>query len=275
MSLFIDNIHRMFCITLISLLFVVSFSREYRACEEIGSGGDGKVYFISKNCTEDASTLNKIAKCSFNKENHADVYGREYNITKAAHDFDPTKFPKPLGIIFEETYSCLIVEKYGETLSRVRKDTGAAFSLTTIATIGLNMLDTIETFHRAGYAHMDAHPENWLFVGENDTLLLIDFTHARSVSSEGRWKDLFQVLLGLRFLQKGDDALMYPWDMHAQRAGPDMCKDGVSKEICQMLQAAAVPIDGDVDQLYLDTRRTLNTILAGNGKAYSSKIVWD
>jgi serine/threonine protein kinase len=246
--------------------------RGYVICEEVGQGGDARAFLVSKNCDE--GTEKQIAKCSL--RNEVEKFKDEFRIMNEIYVIDPLRFPKPIDLISIDNVSCIFMDRYGSDLEKKRRTHDTRFSLITIATIGLYMMDTLDKFHKAGYVHMDPHPGNWLFdFGPlNKKLRLIDFGHTKEVSIEGQWKDLFHLIIGLRFLEIGDDAYMYPWDMHAQRPGIHLCKNGVSREICDMLQVAAAPRDGDLQALEQDIRTRLLSILKSRGISYSDEIRW-
>jgi serine/threonine protein kinase len=244
-------------------------SMGFESCSVIGNGGGGIAYQVSENC-QDLTSKRVVAKCSF-KSDHFDEYKKEMDIMQKMNGINSQRFPKVYRFETNRDLSCIVMDQYGIDLEKKRKASSTKFTPKTIASLGLYMLETMKLLHENGYVHMDPHPANWLVSGSGD-LVLIDYGNANRAYETGRWKDIYHVMLGLRFFEIGDDAHMWPGELQAYRVPIALCKLGVSSEVCQLLRIAAVPDQGDIDKLNSELANELNSIL-GQG-AYTGKIIW-
>ena len=97
-------------------------------------------------------------------------------------------FPQLIEFFEDDQFVYLVSTLVGESIERIRTPGGKLITLPdfTVGSIGLQLLDRLETLHSVGFVHMDAYPNN-IAVGlgrEGATeLFLIDFGEARAGGS--------------------------------------------------------------------------------------------
>lgn len=94
--------------------------------------------------------------------------------------------PKALSFGASKTHFILIEELLGVTLGEVFESSGNTFSLSTVCSLGIDMLKLIQGVHNKHHIHRDIKPDNFMFGKEsnNQQLYLIDFGLCRKYCSE-------------------------------------------------------------------------------------------
>ena len=114
-----------------------------------------------------------------------------------------TGFPK---------HPCIVMRRLGPSLESVREDSGVEpWSWTTLASIGMILVDILEGFHSRGFVHTDLHPGNLLMeLDDPSKLYPIDLGDLHPAVSDSRnsaigyvLEDLRQAFVSLRFLLDG------------------------------------------------------------------------
>lgn len=85
-------------------------------------------------------------------------------------------FPKLLAHTHLNNGYLMCTNLLGPSLSTLYKFCKNVFSLNTIITIGLRVLDLLERLHKTGHVHNDIKPDNFVVsLDDSDTLNIIDF----------------------------------------------------------------------------------------------------
>ena len=103
--------------------------------------------------------------------------------------------------------ACISMERLGMDLRTLRGIRSDPWHPVTIASITLVMLDVLESLHRLGYTHSDAHAANWLLVRDDPKKLkLVDYGfvvrldgHPSKSADHLVLNDLRQIALSARF----------------------------------------------------------------------------
>lgn len=97
-------------------------------------------------------------------------------------------FPKVHYCFTAEPYNVMVMEMLGPSLEDLFNICGRKFSSKTIAMIGLQMIERIQSLHSTYYIHRDVKPDNiCIGLGSNSkTLYLIDMAFCkRFISKNG------------------------------------------------------------------------------------------
>jgi serine/threonine protein kinase len=109
------------------------------------------------------------------------------------------------------------MERLGGDLRRIRDSMNEPLFIETIVAIGLRMLKTLTSLHRTGWAHGDAHPENWLTpIDSGDlfkpaTLQLTDFGWELPLTPALKLHDLRMIAMIMRYAQVGGWLFEFPF----------------------------------------------------------------
>ena len=129
------------------------FLERYTVQEEIGSGSFGKVFKLQHN-TKPKSFALKI-----------DIRhkGSVFLEAKVLSDLQGAEgIPKLYKYGSNQQYSYMIIELLDKTLGELIKICGGKFTLATVASIMLQVIQRIESIHKKGYLHRDIKPHQIL-----------------------------------------------------------------------------------------------------------------
>ena len=143
--------------------------------KKLGSGAFGEIYK-----GEEISTHKDLAiKCETVQENKLSLLKTEIEILTYLKG---TKgIPKIYLHLFSKKYNFMFLELLGPNLNELFHFCNKKLSLPTVLSIGLQMLDRIESIHSLHIIHRDIKPENFL-IGKKDkisTIYLCDFGLAK------------------------------------------------------------------------------------------------
>ncbi|KAK2943071.1 putative Casein kinase I [Blattamonas nauphoetae] len=137
--------------------------------KQIGEGSFGSIL----SCTDIHTGEDLAVKV---EENSKDSHLRyEHHILKRLRLFPG--FPSVYCHTQSDTHSFVVMTRLGSNLEEIWKENGGAFSLATLAHVGIQAVTLLERLHTVGYLHRDIKPENFMF-GKGDSrqeLFLIDF----------------------------------------------------------------------------------------------------
>ena len=142
---------------------------------KLGNGAFGEIYK-----GEEISTHKKIAiKCETVQENKSSQLKSEIEILRYLRGIPG--IPKLYLYIFSKTHNFMLFELLGPNIDELFHFCNKKFSLPTVLSLGLQMLNRIEKIHSLHIIHRDIKPENFL-VGKKDkisTIYLCDFGLAK------------------------------------------------------------------------------------------------
>ena len=147
-----------------------TFLKRYKVKEEIGSGSFGRVY-----------KLHHLRKNKFYAlKIDIRLKGNVLNEAKILSDLQGgVGIPKLYKYGLTDDYSYMIIELLDCTLESLLKKSARKFSLATVVSVMLQLIDRIEFIHSKGYLHRDIKPQQ-ILIGMNPRLVyLTDFGLAR------------------------------------------------------------------------------------------------
>ena len=155
----------------------IALSKNYKLYfgKKIGRGAFGEIYK-----GEEIATQKKIAiKCEFVQQNKASVLKSEIELLNYLKG--SKGIPELYMYIFSKNFNFMLFELLGPNINEIFNFCHKKFSLPTVLSLGLQMLNRIEYIHSLHIIHRDIKPENFL-TGKNDkisTIYLCDFGLAK------------------------------------------------------------------------------------------------
>ena len=155
----------------------LSLTKNYKLFlnHKLGNGAFGEIYK-----GEEISTHKKIAiKCETVQKNKTSTLKSEIEILRYLRGIQG--IPKIYLYIFSKSYNFMLFELLGPNIDELFHFCHKKFSLPTVLSLGLQMLNRIETIHSLHIIHRDIKPENFL-IGKKDkvsTVYLCDFGLAK------------------------------------------------------------------------------------------------
>lgn len=141
-------------------------AKKYKILRRVGEGSFAQV-MRATNILNDQKVAIKIEKVS-----------RYYNIE--AEVLAKLRGKEGFPLFFEkfelEGFNYTVMELLGETLHDLKKKYSGKFSLSTVISIGLQVLERLKSLHSSGYIHRDLKPQQFL-VGKKDKerVYMVDF----------------------------------------------------------------------------------------------------
>jgi hypothetical protein len=159
------------------------------------------------------------------------------------------------------------MELLGPDLVAIREK--GSWSIETIASATIAMIDIVERLHSLGYAHTDTHTGNWLlsYKSESPTMKLVDFgyliplegTHPRKSSSELIIDELRQIALNSRYLvdknMKFYQRSKYEWNES------EVCSSLIDTRLCEAIKYVYNVAPAESKQVYQEFRSRYSQIL--------------
>lgn len=137
--------------------FVIS--NKYQLIKLLGSGSFGEVHLAIDLQIKKALCL----KFELNYNNKIQQLNTEYNVLKLLNCKGIKGFPKVLSYEREnKNYSFMTMELLGPSLADLFAYNHNKFSIITVALIGIQILDRLESLHEINFIHRDLKPENFL-----------------------------------------------------------------------------------------------------------------
>jgi serine/threonine protein kinase len=237
----------------------------YDVCRMIGAGDNGLVgeaYMSEKEsvvnaCTSGNPSAAKIAlKCSL-PESEED-YFRQYEIMKAfqSQDWCPRVFEifqHPQGL------DCISMELLGPDLVSAR-NAGGKWSTSAIASIVVAMLDVIESLHKLGYVHQDAHAANWISSGTRGKLKLVDYGYMAKADSDLQLSELQQIVLNGRYLMD----LNMDYYQEKNHLYSELCRDVSDQDLCEAFESAFKLKTISPTEMYKSVRSRFQSLVTEN-----------
>lgn len=147
-------------------------SDEYMLMEKIGSGSFGDVY------TAEQLRTGLIVAAKVEIKTQPIRIINEYNIYLDLNSKNIFGVPRLLDFIETPKYNFMFLQLLGENLQELLENTKKKkFNLSTVATLGHEMMFLLESLHGENYIHRDIKPNNFL-MGRNsevNKLYIMDF----------------------------------------------------------------------------------------------------
>ena len=149
---------------------------EYRPRALLGRGSAGEVYLVTRSTDGQEFALKRCPRSA--------ISDRELDAYRAVRN--QVGFPQLVDAGEEDGWAYIVMTRIGRRIEDIRTVGGGRLTMLptrTVASIGIQMVDRLETLHGLGYVHLDMYPNN-VAVGlgpESTTLYLFDFGEARQV----------------------------------------------------------------------------------------------
>lgn len=170
-------------------------NRTWKLGSVVGNGTFGTVFQasdVSKEANASCKPKNNyVVKVDKRKiRNSLDKEFEIYNILNAkTRKF----FPRMHFFGYHRSQKVLVLDRFGPSLERIRKERGKPFSLKTTLMTGIRMVECLRNLHDVGVVHRDLNLGNWLIGGlqrRSKDLVLIDFGHAKRFRDERSGKHI-------------------------------------------------------------------------------------
>jgi serine/threonine protein kinase len=149
------------------------FDNRYDSLEEIGRGASGHVFKARRK----SDGLQVAIKMNFDIPKGE----REAMALRAVSHLE--KFPRLMESASDGQSHFIVQTRLGLTVMEMERLRGP-FSVPTIGSIALQMLERIEELHSVGYVHLDLYPNNVAFeLPDTKNIYLIDFGEALKLSN--------------------------------------------------------------------------------------------
>lgn len=148
---------------------------KYIIIEEIGSGSFGEVY---KGKIVNTNTEIAIKVENINKTKRIEYEYKIYEDLKKAGIVNI--IPDIYDFVITPKYHFMCMQILGESLDELFNQCNNIFSIETILTLGIEIIQELQQIHKIGYIHRDIKPSNFL-VGKNDKskIYIMDFGLAK------------------------------------------------------------------------------------------------
>ena len=143
-------------------------NNKYKLLENIGEGGFGNVY-KAKNILNDNIVAVKLGKIDNNQDIVLKNEAKIYRLLK-----DISGIPKLRSYGTVENYMYIVMDYMDLSLSdliSIKKQ----LNVYTVASIGIQMINRLESIHKLNVIHRDIKPENILIKQDNSIVYLADF----------------------------------------------------------------------------------------------------
>lgn len=163
---------------MINTLINKTYLKKYQAISYINKGSFGSVFKGKNIQTNEYVAIKFEEKLQSERCLLEDEYRKLQYLTGEG-------IPKVYNFGANKTHFILIEELLGVTLGELFDSCGNKFSLSTVCTLGIEMLKLIKRVHNKDYIHRDLKPDNFMFGKEANAnkLYLIDFGLCRKYCS--------------------------------------------------------------------------------------------
>jgi len=152
----------------------------YKLVKKLGKGAFGVVYKAID------TKVNKVRAIKIENKNKISRLDHERKIYELL--INETGFPKIYKMLKTKKNNIFIMDYLGPSLEDLFDFCNNKFSTKTVLMIGIQILNRIESLHKAGYIHRDIKPDNFL-IGTNDRksrIYMIDLGLSKKyVNAEG------------------------------------------------------------------------------------------
>lgn len=158
---------------------------QYRCMGLLGRGAAGEVHLVEKVGTKETYAMKKATEGERSR--------REATVYRAVSG--KKGFPRLIDSFEKEGFMYLVMTRIGATVESIRTKSGGKLvqlSAATVGSIGLQLVERLETLHELGYAHLDMFPNNIGVDSEGSNLILFDFGES-SRFDEGEKTRLFDI----------------------------------------------------------------------------------
>lgn len=177
--------------------------KQWRLGKSVGVGGFGEIYIASDDISKPASE-NSAFVIKIEPHNNGPLFTEMHFYNRAAKSemIEEWKIKKKLKILGMPKfiafgshelngtkYRFLVMQRFGDDLQKKFLLNKKKFSLKTVLTLGIKLMDILEFIHHQGYIHADIKASNLLLgYGKEDEVFLVDYGLACKYLSEGRHK---------------------------------------------------------------------------------------
>lgn len=170
---------------------------------------------------------------------------------------------------------CLSMELLGTSLRKKRESNGKPFTLTYLATIGIQMIDVLDDMHnRFQFYHSDVHAGNWVF-RTDDQLALIDYGYMRKLdkNSLDRISELKEMVMSLRWLIDMDNTYYAPKHTPPEKTMDDICPESIVPKQLRDIVEYTYALNANSADPYSIIRRKFEEILSHEGHTIPVRMV--
>ena len=162
----------------------------------------------------------------------------------------------------QKPFNCLSMEILGDSLRRIRESRNEPITLTSLASIGIQMIDILDDMHnRFKLYHSDVHAGNWVFRADN-RLVLIDYGYMRRLESTNRASELKEMVIALRWLIDMDNSYYAPKHIPSHKTIDDICPPGVvPKPLRDIIEYTYKLNESSGENIYSTIRQKFENIL--------------
>jgi len=232
----------------------VDLGGKYLKIRTLGGGATAVAYEVIKGGNRYAL---KKAK------NKGDVLTDEFHVMKIFSGIEG--FPKVYELFkCPDGCDCLVMELVGPIVTDIQKNLLPELPLETAASIGIQLIDRMETMHKAGVVHGDLFRNN-IAPGKGDQkglLYAIDFGQA--VTGRRKSFDVDSVVSTIHSIAKKS---------RRTHNGDSRKSEKGIKEV-QSLVKYADGMDKDADPDYKYMRGLMVRLLEKSGKKYEGRLIW-
>jgi hypothetical protein len=173
---------------------------------------------------------------------------------------------------------CLSMQLLGKSIRQIRQERYTPFSLTTLASIGIQMLDIIRDLHeRYSLYHADIHAGNWVVRLDNpNKISLIDYGYMKNLTNhDDRVSEIKELVITLRWLVDMNDQYYAPKHIPVGATMDDICPMGLIPSALRRVVEYVYTSPGNATDIYDHIRATLIGILEAEGYIYNNEIIFD
>jgi serine/threonine protein kinase len=264
----------------------------YAVCNTIGEGSSAIVYkaHMQKRsaeqidhkpiCLADNSPDLVALKCTPKNVEEAEDFDIQIEYSKKLEEGGSKWGVKTYeGFKISETQKCLSMELLGQSIRDIREQAMAPFSITTLASLGLQMLEIVEEMHnKFELHHSDVHAFNWVVRRNNPRKLsLIDYGYmAPLTNTQERIDELKEMIITLRYLVDLNKQFYVPKRISTNDIGiicpSQVIPSKLAAIVAHIYRLNETGFDHEtgyniIKQMFLD-------ILTAEGVSYNNEIIW-
>jgi hypothetical protein len=252
-----------------SAQIIKSPKHNYTEVRRIDKGGNGKVHIVT---SEDGEEL--VIKCG--PVTRTSRYEEEYKLMEKLGRKNWAVKPVEYFLNSQDA-PCIVMEQLGQDLAAMRSADRATWSIPTVVSIGIGMIDALIDLHfEFNLVHKDLHSGN-VAVRKNDKSKLVIFDYGDMVPATPGLStkiDIRDAMLSMRYYVEGNRRFYLAKQNGYNKA--EVCT-GIPEELCTAIdtvydRSRKVLTKDD----YLGVRRILTDLLKDKYDVeYTGSIIWD